>query len=67
MAQVQRNDMHAPETDAALERNASLAQSFGFRGTPAMVVGGTVVVGPVTQAELEALIALERVRPPICS
>lgn len=54
-----RVDMRAPETTAALERNAALASKLGLAGTPALVVGRTIVQGAITERQLERLIAIE--------
>jgi protein-disulfide isomerase len=56
-------DMEDPARLAQFERVAALAGAFGFRGTPAMVVGRTVVEGAITEAQLDALIAAEAEGP----
>jgi protein-disulfide isomerase len=56
-------DMEDPARLAHFERVAALAGAFGFRGTPAMVVGRTVVEGAITEAQLDALIAAEAEGP----
>jgi protein-disulfide isomerase len=56
-------DMQDPGRIAHFERVAALAGAFGFRGTPAMVVGRTVVEGAITEAQLAALIAAEAEGP----
>lgn len=43
-----------------LETSAALAAAFGFRGTPALVVGRTVLVGATSDAVLAKLIGRER-------
>lgn len=42
-----------------------LARLFAFPGTPALVVGRTVVVGQIDRQQLEALIARERAEGPL--
>jgi protein-disulfide isomerase len=62
-----RADMVAEDISAALARNGALAGQFGFIGTPALVVGRTVVQGEITRDQLERLIdeeAAERTLPP---
>jgi len=56
-------DMEGPAPAAVFERVAALAGAFGFRGTPAMVVGRTVVEGAITEAQLDALITAEAEGP----
>jgi protein-disulfide isomerase len=56
-------DMEDPARLADFERVAALAGAFGFRGTPAMVVGRTVVEGAINEAQLDALIAAEAEGP----
>jgi protein-disulfide isomerase len=53
-------DMMSPEVDAELDQAARLAASFGISGTPAMVIGRTVVIGAMRRAEVAALIDMER-------
>ncbi len=58
--QTQLNeDMSSTETTAALTRNNALARKLGLVGTPALVVGRTIVEGAVSKRQLKALIALE--------
>jgi protein-disulfide isomerase len=56
-------DMQGEMPPAVFERVAALAGAFGFRGTPAMVVGRTVIEGAITEAQLDALIAAEAEGP----
>ncbi len=58
--------MAAPETDAALSESRALFRTFGFQGTPGMVVGRTVVAGGLSARELKALISLEKAAAPAC-
>ena len=53
-------DMENPVVTAALDNSRNLAGLFGFPGTPALVVGRTVVVGNVERGMLLKLIDLER-------
>jgi protein-disulfide isomerase len=55
-----RSDMTSQATTLAIERTAALASALGFIGTPALVVGHTVVQGEITRRQLERLIADER-------
>ena len=58
-------DMASPEIEAELARSAALADLFGLAGTPAMVVGRTVVVGAIGERTLARLVARERVDGPV--
>lgn len=53
-------DMRGPEIAWQIAKSTALAKTFGFRGTPALVVGRTVVIGAVGRPALQALIELER-------
>jgi len=53
-------DMNAAETTALLQQAAQLHKLFGFVGTPALVVGRTVLQGAITETNLRQLIDLER-------
>ena len=53
-------DMQSDEVARELAVSASLVRRFAFPGTPALVVGRTIVVGTIRTATLEALIELER-------
>jgi predicted DsbA family dithiol-disulfide isomerase len=61
-------DMESPMVAAALDTSRKLAGLFAFPGTPALVVGRTVVVGNVGRGTLLTLIDLERREgsPPGC-
>jgi len=48
---------HAKDIDAILKRNNEQAEAFGFRGTPAFIVGKFRVPGVLTMAEFEQVIA----------
>ncbi len=53
-------DMNSPSVTAQIEANLSLARTLKVDGTPAWVVGQTMVPGAVDQGTLEALIADKR-------
>jgi len=57
-------DMNAPDVTAAIQRSALLASEFGFVGTPALIVGRTVVQGAITRAQLERLVEDEAASGP---
>ena len=54
-------DMGREEISASIQRSTALAAEFRFAGTPALVVGRTIVRGAITRAQLEQLIELEAV------
>lgn len=60
-------DMERTETARAIAESRALARLFGFPGTPALVVGRTVVVGETSEATLRALIERERVDGPVAA
>jgi protein-disulfide isomerase len=53
-------DMKAPEINEILTKNHELAQALGIEGTPAIVVGETLVPGALQKDHLKELIAAER-------
>ncbi len=55
-----RRDMEDPSVQRRIEANTRLAQALGIQGTPAMVVGETLVPGAVDLAALERLVAEAR-------
>jgi protein-disulfide isomerase len=55
-------DMEAPEIEAAIARNQALARSLGITGTPAFVIGDTLVPGAVDRKTLEHLVAQARAK-----
>ncbi len=59
-------DMYSDETSAVLRRNRALALKLGLVGTPALVVGRTIVEGAITQEQLERLIAHEMSSRSVC-
>ncbi|MCQ0971766.1 DsbA family protein [Paracoccus sp. TK19116] len=52
--------MHTPAVTAVLDRTRALARLFGIVGTPALVVGRTLVEGQIAEARLKALVRLEK-------
>lgn len=63
--QRMRADMESEQTALEIAQSRALARLFGFAGTPALVVGRTVIVGQVDDATLRALIVREREDGPI--
>jgi protein-disulfide isomerase len=63
-----RLDMNSAATTFAIQRTSTLASTLGLLGTPALVVGRTMVQGEITQSQLERLIENERRRqsPKVC-
>ena len=55
-----RRDMEDPAVQARIDRNLALAQSLGIEGTPALVVGETLVPGAIDLPALERLVAEAR-------
>lgn len=55
-----KRDMEDPAIQRRIEANTQLAQALRVEGTPAMVVGGTIVPGAVDLATLERLVAEAR-------
>ena len=53
-------DMDSPEIDARIKANLRLASSLGIQGTPAMVIGDTLIPGAVDLAELQRAVASAR-------
>jgi protein-disulfide isomerase len=53
-------DMGSPEVQQELQNSAALAQIFGFVGTPALVIGRTVVQGQMSARRMKQLIERER-------
>ena len=58
-------DIKSEAVTSRLVASAALASVFQFRGTPALIVGRTVVVGAVSDATLKALISRERADGPL--
>jgi len=55
-----RMDMNSPITMLAIQRTSALASALSLIGTPALVVGRTIVQGEITRSQLERLIENER-------
>jgi protein-disulfide isomerase len=55
-----RADTNSGITTREIQRTAALAAALGFIGTPAMVVGRTIVQGEITRDQLQRLIEDER-------
>lgn len=53
-------DMSDPEIDRRFARTVALARTFGFAGTPALVIGRTAVLGRMDRAQLQRLVEAER-------
>ncbi|MFW5833538.1 MAG: DsbA family protein, partial [Pseudomonadota bacterium] len=58
-------DRRSAEVEQEIATTRALADRFRFPGTPAMVVGRTVVTGSIDDATLRALIARERADGPL--
>jgi len=54
------DDLFSADTDAQLRKSEALANVFRLPGTPALIVGSTVVVGAIDNGRLRDLVALER-------
>lgn len=61
-------DMESESVSRELEISASLSRLFAFVGTPAMVVGRTVIQGEISDRTLRRIISLEREEgwPSVC-
>jgi protein-disulfide isomerase len=55
-----QRDMEAPEIQAVIDANYALASRLGIEGTPAFVIGETLIPGAVGKARLVELIEGER-------
>ena len=53
-------DMKSDEIAAILRKNHALAEQLSIRGTPAFVIGGTLVPGAANRSEIERLVAEAR-------
>lgn len=58
-----RRDMEDPAIQRRLDANIALARALRIEGTPALVIGETLVPGAVPLAQIEQLIAEARQRP----
>lgn len=59
-------DMESQVVDSRLSRARNAAQTLGIYGTPAMVVGRTLVIGEISDRHLDELIELEGDTPASC-
>lgn len=57
-----RRDMEDPAIQQRLDANIALARSLRIEGTPALIIGDTLVPGAVSAEQLEQMIAAERQR-----
>jgi protein-disulfide isomerase len=55
-------ERHEKEYARVLARDAGEATSLGLRGTPGLIIGNQLVLGPVTYRRLQQLVARERRR-----
>jgi protein-disulfide isomerase len=55
-----KQDMAAPEVDQELQQNYNLAEALGINGTPAFVIGDTLIPGAIKLDDLKAQIAKAR-------
>ena len=55
-----KDDMAAPEVDQELQQNYNLAESLGINGTPAFVIGDTLIPGAIKLEDLKEHIAKAR-------
>ena len=55
-------DMESPEIQAMIARNHGLAQTLQITGTPAFVIGDTLVPGAVDRKTIERLVAQARAK-----
>ncbi len=52
-------DLDGSEVDRRIRRSLALAELLGLVGTPALIVGRTLVIGAIRTAELKRLISVE--------
>ncbi len=57
-----KRDMQSADVEEALRRNYALAETIGVTGTPAMVIGTTLVPGAVSLERLRQLVAEARAK-----
>lgn len=55
-----RQDMQSPDVIRELENSAALSRLFGFIGTPALVIGRTVIQGKITDRMVREIADMER-------
>ncbi len=54
------SDMASADVEVELQDSAALSRLFAFVGTPALVIGRTIIQGQVSDATINKIIALER-------
>ena len=59
VAQLER-DMQSPDIAATINRDYSLAQALGIKGTPAFIVGNELIPGAISAEEMQKKIAAAR-------
>ena len=52
--------MESRDVELELENSAALSRVFAFVGTPALVIGRTVVQGQISDKMIGKIVALER-------
>jgi len=57
-----QTDMKSPDVDAAIRRNAELADALQITGTPAMIIGKTLVPGAISKDKLKELVDAARTK-----
>ena len=57
-----RRDMDDPAIQQRLDTNIALARTLRIEGTPALIIGDTLVPGAIPVAQIEQMIAAERQR-----
>ena len=57
-----QKDMQSPDIDAMIRRNHELARALDINGTPAFVIGNTLVPGAVDLSTLKRLVAEARAK-----
>lgn len=56
-------DMAAPEIERYLDDTYALAEALGISGTPAFVIGDSLVPGAISAADMRALVTVARDKP----
>jgi protein-disulfide isomerase len=57
--------MNSGTITSALQRTSTLASALKLIGTPALIVGRTIVQGEITQPQLERLLDIEIKQPEV--
>jgi len=57
-------EMQKPEITAILEKNRKIADDFGIRGTPALIIGDQMMPGAISYADLKKVVADTRAAKP---